>query len=138
MGGRSPRMPRRVDSLTTEDVISFTFTNHDDMEDKDIENTFANRRQEHSCIQMGIDKFESRREFKSREEANVVKNMKETEIVGNKNEENDTEKEKLTEDKFKRETRKSTKSNKSLTLPLDPIKRKDSDSSSCDLSKVGK
>ena len=63
--------------------------------------------------------------------------MKETEIVGNKNEENDTEKEKLTEDKFKRETRKSTKSNKSLTLPLDPIKRKDSDSSSCDLSKVG-
>ena len=44
MGGRSPRMPRRVDSLTTEDVISFTFTNHDDMEDKDIENTFANRR----------------------------------------------------------------------------------------------
>ena len=89
-------------------------------------------------MQMGIDKFESRREFKSREEANVVKNMKETDIVGNKNEENDTEKEKLTEDKFKRETRKSTKSNKSLTLPLDPIKRKDSDSSSCDLSKVGK
>ena len=57
MGGRSPRMPRRVDSLTTEDVISFTFTNHDDIEDKDLENTFANRRQEHSCIQMGIDAF---------------------------------------------------------------------------------
>ena len=65
-----------------------------------------------------------------------MKNLKETDIVGNKNDENDVEKEKLTEDKFKRETRKSTKSNKSLTLPLDPMKRKDSDSSSCDLSKV--
>ena len=44
MGGRSPRMPRRVDSLTTDDVISFTFTNHDDMEDRDMDNAFANRR----------------------------------------------------------------------------------------------
>ena len=77
-----------------------------------------------------------RREFKAREESNIVKNLKETDIVGNKNDENEVEKEKLTEDKFKRETRKSTKSNKSLTLPLDPMKRKDSDSSSCDLSKV--
>ena len=79
-----------------------------------------------------------RREFKAREESNIVKNLKETDIVGNKTEENDVEKEKLTEDKFKRETRKSTKSNKSLTLPLDPMKRKDSDSSSCDLSKVNR
>ena len=40
------------------------------------------------------------------------------------------------EDKFKRANRKSTKSNRSLTLPLDPLKRKDSGASSCDLSKV--
>ena len=37
-------MPRRVDSLTTDDVISFTFTNHDDMEDRDMDSAFANRR----------------------------------------------------------------------------------------------
>ena len=38
------------------------------------------------------------------------------------------------EDKFRRT--KSTKSNKSLTLPLDPVKRKDSGASSRDFSTV--
>ena len=39
VGGRSPRMQRRVDSLTAEDVINFTITNYDDHE-KDKDNSW--------------------------------------------------------------------------------------------------
>jgi len=117
MGGRSPRMQRRVDSLTTEEVFSFTISNHDDLESKDKDNSWM------------------RRNFDKETDIITVDNSKN----GDTNSEEDSkrvENGENSEDKFKRETRKSTKSIKSLTLPLDPLKRKDSGASSADLSKV--
>lgn len=118
-GGRSPRLARRVGSLTTEDVISFTVSSYDHLDtDPGHPDRAGLRRQE----------FRPRAEAEEEE----ARRGKEAENL-HKGEEGEVDRE---EDRFRRETRKSTKSNKSLTLPMDPLKRKDSSSSSCDLSKV--
>merc|ERR1711892_17708 len=128
MGGRSPRLQRRVGSLATDDVISFTVSNYDD--------DFDETERDNSWI---------RREFKMRNQEDLAKKVeKGTTENDNKDKEEDNstkvdesafDSQKSTEpNRFNRENRKSTKSTKSLTLPLDINKRKDSGSS--DLSKV--
>jgi len=44
VGGRSPRLQRRVNSLTNDDVISFTFSNYDaDVDDNEKEHSSSVR-----------------------------------------------------------------------------------------------
>jgi len=83
---------------------------------------FKAQNQEES--QKKSDKAVKDSEIKEKEDDNSVKDN-----------ESDTQKQ-PEPSKFNRENRKSTKSTKSLTLPLDLSKRKDSSSSSCELSKV--
>lgn len=108
-----------------DDGFSFTISNYDESER--VNNT---------------DNLWTRREFKPREvneganngNNKAVENDDKTKDGGDQTPNNDEIE--TIEDKFKRANRKSTKSNRSLTLPLDPLKRKDSGASSCDLSKV--
>ena len=79
------------------------------------------------------------REFKPREQTAEIVKIPETEEdtkkpVETRFDETENGSQADNEDKFKRT--KSTKSNKSLTLPLDPVKRKDSGASSRDFSTV--
>ena len=83
--------------------------------------------------------FNSFREFKPREQTAEIVKIPETEEdtkkpVETRFDETENGSQADNEDKFKRT--KSTKSNKSLTLPLDPVKRKDSGASSRDFSTV--
>ena len=84
--------------------------------------------------------YYSFREFKPREQTAEIVKIPETEEDTKKpvetrfDETENNGSQADNEDKFKRT--KSTKSNKSLTLPLDPVKRKDSGASSRDFSTV--
>jgi len=128
LGGRSPRVQRRVGSLTADDVISFTVSNYDD----DYDGT----ERDNSWIRREI-KMKNQEEFLDKAEKGGNEND-----VRDKDDDNATKADDVFTDqpksveqtRFNRENRKSTKSTKSLTLPLDVSKRKDSGSS--DFSKV--
>ena len=129
--GRSPRLQRRVGSLTADDVYSITVSNYDhEVEERDERDSSWLRRfvESESCFYIFLTCTTSPvswhcREFRMRDQAENgrVADMEDGE-KGKANEDSPTAE--TEEFKFKRENRKSTKSNKSLTLPLDPNRRK--------------
>jgi len=127
-GSASPGlMRRRMGSMTPDEVISFTVSNYDaDLEDREKTNSWVSSEfKKRSELENGMDKKDEKEEWKEKEVEKTTSG-----------EEQDVPKKPLERSGSTRESRKSTKSNKSLTLPLDNAQsRKDSSSSSCDLSK---
>ncbi|XP_023330875.1 uncharacterized protein LOC111703223 isoform X2 [Eurytemora carolleeae] len=124
LGGRSPRLSRRVGSITAEDIISFTVSNYDalDTADNGEDNVWNARDSLKVCEEMCKD---------SSDLAPTGTDVQNTQL----NADEVFKPQNLGTESDIRSSRKSNHSSKSLTLPLNN-QLDESSSSSYDLSKV--